>query len=107
MTIRQVVRRKVTRALTVAVVFLVSLVAIYQFARDAEWAWVSIPLMLGVMAPLLYVVWFVDCPKCHAIFGQRYVFNVAFNLPSFRNNRVCPNCEADLDAPCDPRGKPV
>jgi hypothetical protein len=97
-TLRQVVRRKVTKALTVAAVFLALLLVFIHFAGSSEWGWVSAPLTLGVMVPLLYVVLMVDCPKCHSIFGQRHILNVAFHLPFPDNSGKCPHCRSELDA---------
>jgi hypothetical protein len=98
MTIRQAVRRKVTFALSVAGVCVALLLAIVRFWPNAPWAWIGIFLMLGAIAPLLYAVWLVSCPKCHAIFGQRNVFNVAFNLAGSKH---CPNCGVALDGSPD------
>jgi len=98
MTIRQAVRRKVTAALSVSGICVALLLAIVRLWPDAPWAWVGIFLMLGSVAPLLYVVWLVSCPKCNAIFGQCNVFNVAFNLGGIPH---CPNCGATLDGPQD------
>ena len=99
MTIRQQVRGKVTRALGISFAFLAALLAIVAIAKDAPWAWVSVPLMFGFMAPLLYITLLVDCPRCHAIFGQQNIFNIAFNLPSLRDTSRCPGCGVGLDTP--------
>ena len=98
MTLRQTVRNKTTRALAVAALFLVALILLIAFASNAPWAWVSVPLMFGFIASLLYIIWLVDCPNCHSSFGQRHIFNVAFNLPSLGNSKICPNCGIDLDS---------
>ena len=97
MTIRQQVRGKVARALRIALAFLAALLAILVFAKDAPWAWVSIPLMFGVIAPLLYITLLIDCPKCHTTFGQQSILNIAFNLPSLRDASHCPGCGINLD----------
>jgi predicted MFS family arabinose efflux permease len=95
MTIRQAARRKVTRALLLAAAFLIALLLVYAFERNAPWAGISVVFMFGFMASMFYIVWFVDCPKCHAAFGQRNVFNIALNF----NSKFCPNCKTDLDTP--------
>ncbi|WP_374558461.1 hypothetical protein [Thermomonas sp.] len=96
MTIHQAVRRKITIALSVSAICVALLLAIVRFWPDAPWAWTGTFLMLGAITPLLYAVWLVSCPKCNAIFGQRKVFNVAFNLAGIL---YCPNCGAALDQP--------
>ena len=99
MTIRQAVRRKVISALVVSLLCIGITLLVLKFFPQAPWAGISVVFMIGAIAPLLYAVWLIDCPKCQGIFGQKYIFNIAFNLPSFNDGNNCPHCGLDLDGP--------
>ena len=98
MTIRQAIRRKVTSALVFSAACIAVVLLIFYFFPQAPWAGVSVLFMFGAVAPLFYAVLLIDCPKCHVIFGQTHVFNVAFNLLTFNDGSICPSCGVNLDS---------
>ena len=96
MTIRQVVRKKITR---VALIFCLCFIGMFVFGeglRGSGFDWIVVPLMLVAMGSLFYASLIIDCPKCHMPFGSTVwrVITPSFMIPY----KFCPHCAVDLDS---------
>lgn len=55
----------------------------------------AVPVFVGAV---LYVGWFLRCPRCRGNLGQTIAMHVAFTWGRRRIN-FCPYCMANLDEP--------
>jgi hypothetical protein len=97
-TIRSYIKRRVRIAFAVAFVawlsFPLSGAANHGRAQPVVFI-VSGAIFVGV---ILYLTWFVRCPRCSANLGQTVAMPLAFSWGQ-RQMKYCPYCAVSLDEP--------
>jgi hypothetical protein len=99
-TIRDYIKRRVRLAFAAAFAAWLS-IPLFVFANKGKepipvvLVAVAIPVFFGV---ILYMTWFLRCPRCRANLGQTVAVPIAFRWGRRKMN-FCPYCGVSLDEP--------
>lgn len=91
MTIRELLKARTFKARVVGLgCWLLCVGVLFLYIPDSYKAWVLVPT-LGFVCALLYMLYFIRCPKCDARIGQAMTGMSKLNF--------CPTCGVSMDTP--------
>jgi hypothetical protein len=90
MTIREILKKKLLVARIVAFGFWLLFAASFFLPHGSKYAPLAFIPFVGFGASVLYVIFFVTCPKCGARLGQV--------MSSTGKTNFCPGCGTSLDS---------
>ena len=92
MTIRERLKAQLFKARAVAFAFWMLFVIGIILPKGGPYALLVFPPFLGFMTSVLYILFFVKCPKCGTRLG--HTMSGWLNKPNF-----CPGCGVSFDSP--------
>jgi hypothetical protein len=89
MTIRQQLRSQLFKARGVAFACWFVLAGVILFSPSDRWRALAVIPFAGFFGSVVYMIFFIKCPKCRAQLGQ--------TMNSMRKANFCPGCGVSFD----------
>lgn len=95
MTIEELIGRKLRKAKIIGFLFWLSFAATIFTPQEGNMFFISLIPFAGFGGTVLYVMFFVKCPKCDAPLGQA---SMNSGIPFRKKTKLnyCPNCGVNL-----------
>jgi hypothetical protein len=96
MTIKEFITKKLRKATMIGFLFWLAFGATIIIPKEGNLFFISLIPFAGFFGTIIYIIFFVKCPKCSTPLGQA---SMSYRNPFSRKTKLnfCPNCGVDFN----------